>query len=80
MAADDCLELKPCAHCGGEGEFAYTGISHKGFFITLRCTNRNCGCAFSVWVGGDVPEHDARNTVGAERLAKRWNRRWKSGG
>lgn len=80
MATDDCLELKPCAHCGCEGEFAYTGISRKGFFITLRCTNRNCGCSFSEWVDGDVPEFDACDTVGAEWLAERWNRRWKSGG
>ncbi len=80
MATDDCLELKPCAHCGGEGEFVYSGISWKGFFITLRCTNRNCGCAFSVRVSGDVPEHDACNTIGAEMLTKRWNKRWKSGG
>lgn len=80
MAADDCLKLKPCAHCGSEGEFTYTGISYRGFFVTLRCTNRNCGCSFSQWVDGGVPKFDACDTVGAEWLTKRWNRRWKSGG
>ena len=68
--------IKPCAHCGYKDvEFTRTGLSQKGQFAVIRCTNRKCGCSFSIWYEVEFYNNKVEEKNLINELVRRWNKR-----
>lgn len=68
------MELKECPFCGGKAEIMFSGSYTNGGYIVAQCTE--CGVRTKgVYYRGPVIEIPLEDTVGGEKVAKRWNER-----
>ena len=69
------IDLKPCPFCGEEAEIVFNGTFEYGGYIVAKCTVCKASAGATFYKGPEI-EWPLEETVGGERAAKIWNRRY----